>query len=68
MDWIKAIKEGMGLILNLMEPKIKAHIERIIAGVVQLVERFNAGWRGEVQILRPIFLLTFYKFYIIIYV
>ena len=33
MDWIKAIKEGMGLILNLMEPKIKAHIERIIAGV-----------------------------------
>lgn len=33
MDWIKAIEEIMGLILNLMEPKIKAHIERIIAGV-----------------------------------
>lgn len=33
MDWIKATKEGMGLILNLMEPKIEAHIKRIIAGV-----------------------------------
>ena len=44
------------------------HIKRITAGVVQLVERFNAGWRGEVQILHPISLLTFYKFYIIIYV
>ena len=33
MDWIKATKEGIGLILNLMEPKIEAHIERIIAGV-----------------------------------
>ncbi len=33
MDWIKATKEGMGLILNLMEPKIEAHIERITAGV-----------------------------------
>lgn len=33
MDWIKAIKEGMGLILNLMEPKIEAHIKRITADV-----------------------------------
>ena len=33
MDWIKATKEGIGLILNLMEPKIQAHIKRIIAGV-----------------------------------
>ena len=33
MDWIKATKEGIRLILNLMEPKIKAHIERIIADV-----------------------------------
>ena len=33
MDWIKATKEGIGLILNLMEPKIQAYIKRIIAGV-----------------------------------
>ena len=33
MDWIKATKEGIRLILNLMEPKIEAHIKRIIADV-----------------------------------
>ena len=70
MNWAKAAvttNEILRLILILMEHNNVA-IKELLRMWLNLVERPDCGRGGEVQILHPISLLTFYKFYIIIYV